>query len=198
MSENKVISFCVGERMLTLCLLLLATNPQRINMEDQLGTIYDFTMKSIDGKEVPLSTYRGRVLLVVNVASKCGYTPQYEGLQKLFEDYKEKGLVVLGFPANNFGGQEPGSNKDIQQFCQNEYGVTFDMFEKISVKGADKHPLYKYLTSAKTNGEVIGEIQWNFEKFLIGKNGEILGHYDKKVEPLSEQLVRDIQRALAP
>ncbi len=184
--------------MLTLCLLLLATNPQRINMEDQLGTIYDFTMKSIDGKEVPLSTYRGRVLLVVNVASKCGYTPQYEGLQKLFEDYKEKGLVVLGFPANNFGGQEPGSNKDIQQFCQNEYGVTFDMFEKISVKGADKHPLYKYLTSAKTNGEVIGEIQWNFEKFLIGKNGEILGHYDKKVEPLSEQLVRDIQRALAP
>ncbi|HEX9658615.1 MAG TPA: glutathione peroxidase [Bacteroidota bacterium] len=184
--------------MLTLCLLLLATNPPRIKMEDHPRSIYDFTMKSIDGKEVPLSRYKGKVLLVVNVASKCGYTPQYEGLQKLFRDYEEKGLVVLGFPANNFGGQEPGSNKDIQQFCQTEYGVTFDMFEKISVKGADKHPLYQYLTSAKTNGEIVGDIGWNFEKFLIGKNGEILGRYDKKVEPLSEQLVRDIKKALAP
>jgi len=182
--------------MLPLLLLLLAINPTRINMEDHPKIIYDFTMKSIGGKEVPLSRYKGKVLLIVNVASQCGYTPQYEGLQKLFQEYKEKGLVVLGFPANNFGGQEPGSNKEIQQFCQTEYGVTFDMFEKISVKGDDQHPLYQYLTSAKINGELVGDIRWNFEKFLIGKNGDILSRYDKKVEPLSEQLVRDIENAL--
>ena len=132
-------------------------------------TIYDFTVKDIDGKDVPLSQYKGKVLLIVNVASMCGNTPQYKDIETLYKKYKSKGLVVLGFPANNFMGQEPGSNKEIKDFCNKEYAVTFPMFSKISVKGGDIAPLYSYLTQKAQNGNIDAPVKWNFQKILIGK-----------------------------
>src|SRR6266481_6308125 len=132
----------------------------------------DFTMKSIDGRPVDLSKYQGRVVLMVNVASECGFTPQYEGLEDLHKKYAAKGLSILGFPANEFGAQEPGTNKEIAQFCKQNYSVEFDMFSKIIVKGAGQAPLYKYLT---THPKFRGDVAWNFEKFLIGRNGEVIG-----------------------
>ena len=137
------------------------------------AVIYNFDLKSIDGKQMSLSQYRGKALLLVNVASQCGYTPQYEGLQKIYAKYKDRGLVVLGFPANNFGAQEPGTDQEIKTFCSTRYNVTFPMFSKISVKGPDQHPLYQYLTDATTNPKFSGEIKWNFNKFLIDKQGVI-------------------------
>jgi glutathione peroxidase len=153
-------------------------------------SVDDFDMKTIDGDTVSLSQYDGKVKLFVNVASRCGYTPQYEGLQALYEKYKDEGLVILGFPANNFGQQEPGTNAEIKTFCNREYGVTFPMFSKISVKGADQHPLYKYLTSE--TGEQIG---WNFTKILVGKNGEIIKQFESKIEPMSAELTSAIEKA---
>jgi len=161
------------------------------------ASVYGFTMQNIDGKPVDLSQFRGKVTMVVNVASKCGFTPQYEGLEKIYEKYKDQGFVILGFPANNFGGQEPGTNDQIKEFCTLNYGVTFPMFAKISVKGSDKHPLYRYLTSQKTNPEFGGEITWNFNKFLIGRDGTILNRFDSKVTPESETIVQSVERALA-
>ena len=158
--------------------------------------IYDFALKSIDGKEVPLSQYRGKTLLLVNVASQCGYTPQYEGLQKIYSQYKDRGLVVLGFPANNFGAQEPGTDQEIKTFCSTRYNVTFPMFSKISVKGPDKHPLYQYLTDVSTNPKFAGEIKWNFNKFLIVKQGNIAARFDSKDTPESETVVGAIEKAL--
>jgi glutathione peroxidase len=137
--------------------------------------LYDHTVKDAKGREVKLEDYRGKVLLLVNVASKCGYTPQYDGLQKLYEQYKDRGFVILGFPANNFGGQEPGTDEQIQDFCRLNYGVTFPVFAKISVKGEDKHPLYRYLTEEATNPGHAGEIKWNFNKFLVGRVGRQAG-----------------------
>jgi glutathione peroxidase len=137
-------------------------------------TVYDFTVEDINGKKVSLSTYKGKTLLIVNVASKCGLTPQYADLQALYEKYKDKGLVVLGFPANNFMGQEPGSNSDISKFCKDEYKVTFPMFSKISVQGDNIHPLYKYLTTKKENGYADGQVKWNFQKFLISPDGKLV------------------------
>ena len=134
-------------------------------------SVYEFTMKDIDGKDVKLETYKGKVALIVNTASQCGYTPQYEGLEKIYGKYKDQGFVVLGFPANNFGGQEPGTNAEIKEFCTLKYKTTFPVFAKISVKGEDQHPLYKYLTSAETNPKFAGDIKWNFNKFLIDKIG---------------------------
>ena len=138
------------------------------------NNIYDFTMESIDGEQVKLSDFKGKTILVVNVASKCGLTPQYEDLQALYESYKDKGLVILGFPANNFMGQEPGSNSQIKQFCSSKFSVTFPMFSKISVKGRDIHPLYKYLTKKSENGKIDAPVQWNFQKFLIDKEGNLV------------------------
>jgi glutathione peroxidase len=152
-------------------------------------SVDDFQMKTIDGKTVSLSEYDGKVKLFVNVASRCGYTPQYEGLQALYEKYKDQGLVILGFPANNFGQQEPGSDAEIKTFCNREYGVTFPMFSKISVKGADQHALYKYLTSQ--TGQEIG---WNFTKILVGKNGEVVKQFPSKVEPMSAELTGAIEK----
>jgi glutathione peroxidase len=154
------------------------------------GSIYDFTMNSIDGKPVPLSTYKGKVTLVVNVASKCGYTPQYTGLETLYEKYKSQGLVLLGFPANNFGMQEPGTNEEIKAFCSNKYNVTFPMFSKISVKDENKAPLYEYLTSNA------GDVKWNFTKYLVGKDGKVIQKFDSKVTPDSPELVGAIEKAL--
>jgi len=159
-------------------------------------SVYDFTLKNVGGKDVKLEQFRGQVVMLVNVASKCGYTPQYDGLQKIYEQYKDRGFVVLGFPANNFGAQEPGTNEEIKEFCRINYGVTFPIFSKISVKGEDIHPLYKYLTEKETDPEFAGEIKWNFNKFLIGKDGKIIARFDSKDKPEDPQVTAAIEQAL--
>lgn len=161
------------------------------------SSIYEFPIKTIDGKAKTLADYRGKALLIVNVASKCGLTPQYKGLEALNEKYGPKGLAVLGFPANEFGGQEPGSNAQIQEFCTTNYGVKFDMMSKVVVKGAGIDPLFAYLTGHDTNPKFAGEIKWNFNKFLIGKNGEVLGRFEPTVDPGSPELAAAIESALA-
>ncbi|MCS6988542.1 MAG: glutathione peroxidase [Chloroherpetonaceae bacterium] len=153
-------------------------------------SIYDFKVKTIDGAEKSLADYKGKVLLIVNVASECGYTPQYADLQKLYEKYRSQGFAVLGFPCNDFGGQEPGSEKDIKAFCVSRFGVTFDMFSKITMS----HPLYQYLTA---NAKPSGKVDWNFEKFLIDRNGNIVGRFKSGVKPMSETLTKAIEEALA-
>jgi glutathione peroxidase len=153
-------------------------------------------MRDIDGKDTSLSAFKGKVLLVVNVASKCGFTGQYAGLQKLYETYKDRGLVVLGFPANNFGGQEPGTEAEIKGFCTATYGVTFPMFAKISVKGTGIHPLYTFLTSKESNPKFSGDISWNFNKFLIGRDGAIVGRFGSKTKPDDKELVAAVEEAL--
>lgn len=158
--------------------------------------IYAFELTDIDGKAATLGQYRGKALLLVNVASKCGYTKQYAGLQALYEAHQGDGLVVLGFPANNFGGQEPGTNEEIKAFCSSTFNVTFPMFGKISVKGDDIHPLYAFLTGAETNPDFAGDIKWNFNKFLISRDGEVVGRYDSNVEPMGAELVADVKEAL--
>jgi len=160
------------------------------------SNVLDFTLNSIDGKPAPLSQYKGKVVLIVNVASQCGYTPQYTGLEKIYEKYKDKGFVILGFPANNFGQQEPGSNEEIQAFCHSKYSVTFPMYAKISVKGADKHPLYQFLTDSEANPKTGGEIQWNFTKFLVGKDGKVIARFESAVEPEAAPVTSAIEKAL--
>jgi len=159
--------------------------------------VLSFTMKSLDGQDVDLSRYQGKVVLIVNTASKCGYTPQYKDLEALHEKYKDKGLAILGFPANDFGHQEPGTDKQIAEFCHDNYGVTFDMFSKVVVKGPEKAPLYKYLTDAATDPKFPGEIKWNFEKFLIGKDGTIVARYLSKVKPMSDEVTKSVEAELA-
>lgn len=160
-------------------------------------SLYDFSMKNIDGKDTKLKAYKGKVLLVVNTASRCGYTPQYEGLEKTYEKYKDQGFVILGFPANNFGAQEPGTNEEIKEFCTTKFKVSFPMFAKISVKGDDIDPLYTYLTSKETNPDFGGDITWNFNKFLIGRDGKILSRFSSKDTPESEKVTKAIEDALA-
>jgi glutathione peroxidase len=143
-----------------------------------------------------MSTYQGKVCLIVNVASKCGYTSQYANLEKVYQEYKNKGFMVLGFPANNFGGQEPGTDQEIKTFCSSTYNVTFNMYGKISVKGNDKHPLFTFLTSGAANSNLAGEIGWNFEKFLIDKNGKLLKRYKSNIDPMSAEMKTDIENAL--
>jgi glutathione peroxidase len=157
-------------------------------------SIYDFDMISIEGWNRSLSEYRDKVLLIVNTASKCGFTPQYEGLQKLYDDYKDRGFVVLGFPANDFLRQEPGTNEEIKEFCSVTYNITFPMFEKIHVKGKEIHPLYEYLTAGGGKEEFAGKISWNFAKFLIGRQGEIIARFDPKDDP--EKIRPYIEEAL--
>lgn len=164
--------------------------------ESAYTSVYDFTMNDIDGKPVKLDAYKGKVVLLVNVASKCGFTPQYEGLQAVYSKYKDRGFVILGFPANNFMGQEPGTNEEIKQFCSLKYNVTFPLFAKISVKGEDKHPLYKYLTDKTTNPEFGGEISWNFNKFLLDKNGKIIARFNSGDKPEGEKVTQAIEQAL--
>ncbi|HMJ09730.1 MAG TPA: glutathione peroxidase [Pyrinomonadaceae bacterium] len=170
---------------------------QETNAAPLAKSIYEFKMKDIDGKDVKLSKYKGNVLLVVNTASKCGYTPQYEGLQAIFDKYKDRKFLVLGFPANNFGGQEPGTEAEIKEFCTLKYKVTFPMFAKISVKGEDQDPLYTYLTSKETDPAFAGDITWNFNKFLIDRDGKILARFSSKDTPESETVVTAIEAALA-
>jgi len=159
--------------------------------------LYAFEVADINGNPARLADYRGKVLLIVNVASKCGFTKQYEGLQRLYEKYKADGFVVMGFPANNFGSQEPGTNEEIREFCTANFGVTFPVFAKISVKGEDIHPLYRYLTDKESNPQFAGEIVWNFYKFLVSRDGEVIGRYASSVEPLGRELVSDVEEALA-
>ncbi len=156
----------------------------------------DFTVTNIEGKEVNLSEYKGKVVLLVNVASECGYTPQYRGLQELYDRYGKDGLVVIGVPSNDFGKQEPGSNADILKFCQTNYKVTFPMMAKVVVKGEKKAPLYQYLTAKETDPKFAGEVGWNFEKFLIGRKGEVVGRFKSGVEPTSEELIGAIKKEL--
>ncbi len=160
-------------------------------------TVYDFTVKDIDGKDVSLAQYKGKVLLFVNVASMCGNTPQYKDIQNLYEKYSSKGLVVLGFPANNFMGQEPGSDKEIKQFCTKEYAVTFPMFSKISVKGKDIAPLYSYLTQKSENGVIDAKVGWNFQKFLVGKKGTVISALAPGTSVNDEAFMKAIEKALA-
>jgi glutathione peroxidase len=156
------------------------------------ASIYDFKVPGIDGKPINLKKYKGKKVLIVNTASKCGYTPQYTDLENLHKQYKDK-LVIIGFPANNFGGQEPGSNEEIQEFCKKNYGVSFKMAEKVSVKGDDIHPLFKYLTDEARKMGVEDPIKWNFTKFLIDEKGKLIGVYPSKVKPMDEQITSHLK-----
>jgi glutathione peroxidase len=158
-------------------------------------SIFDIPLKDIDGKPTTLKAYEGKVLLIVNVASKCGYTPQYAGLEALYDKYKDKGLLVLGFPCNQFGGQEPGTNEQIKEFCSSKYQVTFPLFDKIEVNGPNRNQLYTML--AGEGSPFPGNIKWNFNKFLIGRDGKILKRFESKVKPDSAELVQAIEAALA-
>ena len=160
------------------------------------ASVYDFTLNSIDGKPVPLSDFKGKAVLLVNVASRCGYTPQYTALEALYEKYKDRGFVIVGIPANNFGGQEPGTNEEIKTFCKSKYSVTFPMMAKVSVKGDDITPLYAFLTDKMANPKTGGEIGWNFTKFLIGPDGKVLARFDSEVEPDAKDLTSAIEKAL--
>lgn len=156
--------------------------------------VYNFTMKTLEGKDKSLGEYKGKVVMVVNTASFCGYTPQYKDLEALYQQYKDKGFIIIGFPANNFGKQEPGTDKDIAVFCERNYGVSFPMFSKISVKGDDIHPLYKYLTTATQFKE---EIAWNFTKFLVDKNGNVVAKFPSKVKPMEKEITTKVDELLA-
>jgi glutathione peroxidase len=160
------------------------------------SSVLDFTLNSIDGKPAPLAQYRGKVALLVNVASRCGYTPQYAGLEKIYEKYKDRGFVILGFPANNFGEQEPGTNEEIKTFCSSKYQVTFPMYSKVSVAGADATPLYKFLTDPKNNPATGGDIEWNFTKFLVDRTGKVIARFEPDVTPESADITAAIEKAL--
>ncbi len=153
------------------------------------NSFYDFTVKDINGSNFPFSQLKGKKVMIVNTASKCGFTPQYADLEKLYEEYQDKGLVIIGFPANNFANQEPGSNDKIKSFCEKNYGVTFPMMSKISVKGPDISPVYQWLTQKDQNGEMNTEVGWNFHKYLINENGELVASLPSKVKPYSEEVI---------
>jgi glutathione peroxidase len=159
-----------------------------------MSNISDIAVKNIVGKSETFADYQGKVLLIVNVASYCGYTPQYQGLEQLNQDYRQQGLRVLGFPCNDFGAQEPGTNEEIAKFCETSYGVTFDMMDKVHAKGAEQHPLYRALTQG---AEPKGNVAWNFEKFLISKQGEIVARFGSGVTPTSPELIQAIEAELA-
>ena len=181
----------MNRRILKTFVLMWAAMFASANAE--APSLFDIKARSIDGREVALRDYAGQVLLVVNVASRCGYTGQYAGLQKLYSEYKERGFVVLGFPANDFGGQEPGSEQEIKAFCSGTYGVTFPMFSKLHVIGSEQHPLYRLLTQS-TGGAAVG---WNFEKFLVGRAGRVLARFGSSVDPSDQELLSALKEALA-
>jgi glutathione peroxidase len=180
-------------RKLALVLMLCVAG---VCMATPANSVYSFTLKSIDGQPVSLGNYRGKVLLLVNVASKCGYTPQYAGLESLYEKYKDRGLVIVGIPANNFAAQEPGTNEEIKKFCHNRYNVTFPMMAKVSVVGEDKTPLYVFLTDKSINPQIGGEIKWNFTKFLFDRNGKPVERFEPAATPESPQVTAAIESAL--
>lgn len=184
-------------RLFTLALVVLTTGcTANQNQEVPVTRIYDIEVQTIDGETIKLEQYKGKVLLIVNTASKCGFTGQYDGLQKLYETYSKDGLVILGFPSNDFMNQEPGGNDEIASFCKINYGVTFPLFEKVSVKGDAQHPLYRYLCSKQTNPEFDGKISWNFNKFLISSDGKVINRFGSRTKPDDKKLVAAIQEAL--
>lgn len=176
--------------------ILLAASTLKAEDKKDVPAALNYTMKSLDGKEVDLSKYLGKVVLVVNTASECGLTPQYEGLQKLHDDYAKEGLAVLGFPCNQFGQQEPGDSKAISTFCTDNYGVKFDMFAKVDVNGEEAAPLFKYLTSAEKNPKFAGPVKWNFNKFLINRKGEVVARFEPRTAPESEEVQKAITAEL--
>jgi glutathione peroxidase len=159
------------------------------------SSIYDFTLPNIDGQPMPLSEFKGKVALMVNVASQCGYTPQYSALESIYEKYKDQGFVILGFPANNFGAQEPGTNQEIKTFCSRKYSVTFPMYSKVSVKGSDQTPLYKYLTT-QADPTHTGDIKWNFTKFLVDRQGNVVQRFEPAVTPDSADVTAAVEKLL--
>jgi glutathione peroxidase len=159
------------------------------------SNVYDFTLNNIDGKPMPLADFKGKVVLMVNVASQCGYTPQYSGLEALYEKYKGEGFVIVGFPANNFGAQEPGTNEEIKTFCSRKYNVTFPMYSKVSVKGDDQTPLYKYLTK-DTAAPIAGDVKWNFTKFLVDRKGNVVQRFEPAVTPDSADVTSAVEKLL--
>jgi len=171
-------------RLLSLVLISITT----LTLAAQ-SDIYQFTIKDISGKDVALEQFKGKKVLIVNTASKCGFTPQYAQLQELYSRYKDKGLVVIGFPANNFAKQEPGSNEQIREFCTENYGVSFPMMSKISVKGDDIHPLYQWLTLKDKNGKEDSKVKWNFQKYLIDEKGQLVAHFSPKTKPLDPKII---------
>jgi glutathione peroxidase len=158
--------------------------------------LYDFTPLSIDGRPAPLAGHKGKVLLLVNVASRCGFTPQYDALESLYEKYKDRGFVILAFPANDFGAQEPGTNEEIKSFCSRTYHVTFPLYSKISVKGAAQAPLYQFLTDKTANSQTGGPIRWNFTKFLVDRVGNVIARFEPDVRPDSPELISAVEQAL--
>ncbi len=178
----------IGPYMLIGVLLIMATS-----LFAGSG-VYSFTLNSIDGKPAPLADYKGKVVLIVNVASQCGYTPQYSALESIYEKYKDQGFVILGFPANNFGAQEPGTNEEIKTFCTRKYSVTFPMYAKISVKGSDQAPLYAYLTK-ETGAGIAGDIKWNFTKFLVDRDGKVVQRFESAVTPDSKEVTGGDRKA---
>jgi glutathione peroxidase len=177
---------------LLLCSLLFAAV-----LAGSERTVYEFTLNSIDGQPTPLTTLKGKVAILVNVASRCGYTPQYTALESVYEKYKDRGFVIVGIPANNFGAQEPGTNQEIKTFCSSKYHVTFPLMSKVSVKGEDMTPLYRFLTDKSAHPQTGGEIQWNFTKFLIGRDGHILARFEPGVTPDAAPVTSAIEMALS-
>jgi glutathione peroxidase len=167
--------------------------PEKVS---SVKSLYDINALDINGNDVNLAIYKGKVLLIVNVASKCGFTPQYTGLENLYRKYKDRGFEILGFPSNDFMGQEPGTNEEIKSFCKLNYGVDFPMFSKISVKEKDIHPLYKFLTEKETDPNFAGKITWNFNKFLIDRKGNIINRFDSRIEPQSPEVIKAIESSL--
>ena len=162
------------------------------------SNVYEFTMNSIEGQPMPLAKFEGKVMLIVNVASKCGFTPQYEGLEAVYEKYKDQGFVIVGVPANNFMAQEPGTNEEIKTFCSTKYQVKFPLYSKVSVKGEDKAPLYQFLTDTGANPKTGGEIKWNFTKFLVDRSGKVIARFEPAVKPESPEVTAAIEKALKP
>jgi glutathione peroxidase len=183
----------IANIILAVSVLCAVAPAQKSAKGDGMKGFYGFTMKTIDGKDQSLEDFKGKVLLVVNTASECGFTPQYEGLEALYQKYKDRGLRILAFPANDFGAQEPGTDEEIHTFCSTKYNVTFDLFSKICVKGADMHPLYVWLTGREGFS---GPIAWNFNKFLIGRDGQVAARYPSKVAPQSSELASALEELL--
>jgi glutathione peroxidase len=179
-------------KKLVLALVLCAA----ATLQARAASIYDFTISSIDGRPVSLESYKGKVVLLVNVASKCGFTPQYAALEAVYEKYKDRGLVIVGIPANNFAQQEPGTNEEIKAFCSRKYNVSFPMMSKVSVKGDDQTPLYKFLTDTSTDPQFAGDIKWNFTKFLFDRNGKAVARFEPATTPDSPQVTAAIEAAL--
>lgn len=177
---------------LSTIMMVLATCFASLQAQNE-NTIHQFTVKDINGEDFILSQLKGKKVLIVNTASKCGMTPQYEDLEKLYQTYKEQDFVVVGFPANDFMNQEPGTNEEIKQFCQQNYGVTFPMMSKISVKGDDMSPVYQWLTSAEKNGKMDSKVKWNFQKYLIDEQGQLVDVFDPKTEPMNDKIVQWIE-----